>query len=203
MKFDEIAALTIHDVKNRLALMASHAESQGDNDTLRGALEAAATLTHLLLFYKAERGSLGIDLNARVPADLLEELVAGVSTQAGITITADTSNAPTLWYYDEHLIRLVLTDAVYNALRHAKTSVHLSATEANNQLHFVVSDDGPGYPEAMLGKPIAMQEMTREGTGLGLHLANHIAALHKTAVQEGRIELSNHNGAIFSLHLPQ
>jgi signal transduction histidine kinase len=203
MKFDEVAALTIHDVKNRLALMASHAETRGDKQTVRDALEAATMLTHLLLFYKAEVGSLGVNINARVPADLLEEFSMSFSNQDSISVTADASKAPTLWYYDENLVRLSLMDAVYNALRYAKSKIEITAQETDNYLEFLVHDDGPGFPPEMLGEPSSIQTVNCDGTGLGLHLASHIASLHKSTNQIGSIELSNNNGAVFCLRLPQ
>ena len=113
MEFADLAAFTIHDAKNRLALVATRAEANGDAEILRGILEAAASLTRLLTYYKAEKGSLGVDIDARVPADLVNELVSDISKQTGLTITADLSAAPTLWFYDEALVRMVLLNALY------------------------------------------------------------------------------------------
>lgn len=203
MDFAELAAFTIHDVKNRLAVLASRAESKGDPEMLHGALEAAASLTRLLAWYKAEKGSLGIEVDARVPADLLEELAAEISKQSTLTARIESSAAPTLWFYDESLIRMVLLSAVYNAMRHARQHITLSAQEASGWLEFVVRDDGDGFPESMLGQSIAMQPLSRHGTGLGLHLAGHVAAMHENAGQCGSIELSNEQGAVFRLRLPR
>ncbi|MFZ4539009.1 sensor histidine kinase [Propionivibrio sp.] len=203
MDFVDLAAFAIHDVKNRLAVMASRAEEKGDSETLRGALEAAATLTRLLACYKAEKGSLGIDIDARTPADLLDELSVEIGKQTALTVHADPSAAPTLWFYDECLVRMVLLDALYNALRHARQQVLIAAREHHGWLEFTVRDDGPGYPESMLGQPVAMQPLSREGTGLGLHLAGRVAALHSNAGQYGYIELGNEDGAVFRLLLPR
>lgn len=203
MDFAELAAFTIHDVKNRLAVLASRAEGKGDPEMLHGALEAAASLTRLLAWYKAEKGSLGIDIDARVPADLLEELAAEVAKQSTLTVSVDCHAAPNLWFYDESLIRMVLLSAVYNAMRHARQCVRLAAVEDPQWLEFSVSDDGDGYPEAMLGQSVDMQPLTRHGTGLGLHLAGHVAAMHENAGLHGAIELSNDNGAVFRLRLPR
>lgn len=203
MEFVDVAALTIHDVKNRLAILASRAEAKGDGETLQVALEAAATLTGLLVFYKAEKGSLGLDIDARVPEDLLQELVLEIGKQTPLTVTADCSAAPTLWFYDESLVRMVLLNALYNALRHARQNITLSALVSDGCLEFRIADDGPGYPDALLGPSLAMQPLSREGTGLGLHLASRVAALHSNAGQTGEIRLSNDGGAVFCLRLPQ
>jgi signal transduction histidine kinase len=203
MDFVELAAITIHDVKNRLAILASRAEARGDMETVRGAMEAALTLTRLLAAYKSEKGQLGAAIDAHVPADLLEELAAEAGKLAGLTVSFDIAAAPTLGFYDESLVRLVLRDAVYNAMRHAATELGLGARLHDGCLEFTVRDDGPGYPAALLGQPAAMQALSGEGTGLGLYLAGQVARLHHSAGREGCIELGNEGGAVFALRLPQ
>jgi len=203
VNFADLAAFTIHDVKNRLAVLGSRAELRGDSETLREAYEAAATLTRLLTLYKAENGGLGVDIEARVPADLLSELAAEIGKQGGIPVAVELAAAPTLAFYDESLVRMVLLNALYNALRHARSQITLSATETGEWIEFAVRDDGPGYPPAMLGKNAAMAPISREGTGLGLHLAGKIAAQHRNGDAEGYVELANAPGAVFYLRLPR
>ncbi|MFZ2266653.1 MAG: ATP-binding protein [Azonexus sp.] len=203
MNFVDLAALTIHDVKNRLAILGSRAEERGDRETMREAHEAAATLTRLLALYKAENDGLGIEIEARAPEDLLNELAAEIRQQDKLPIDVDLSTAPTLGFYDENLVKMVLLDALYNALRHARQQITLRATQDNDWLSFEVRDDGPGYPPAMLGKDAAMAAISREGTGLGLHLAGKIAALHCNGEVQGEVRLANENGAVFSLRLPK
>jgi signal transduction histidine kinase len=202
MDFVDLAAITIHDVKNGLALLANRAEEKGDGETLHGVLEAAATLTRLLAYYKAERGSLGIDVEARTPGDLLNELAMEIRKQTTLAVSADLSAAPTLWFYDENLVRMVLLNALYNALRYARKQVRLAVSVRRGWLEFSVHDDGPGYPQALLDRPVAMQSLSREGTGLGLHLASQVANLHCNAGQQGYLELLNEHGAVFRLLLP-
>lgn len=202
MDFGDLAAFTLHDVKNRLAVLASRAEAKGDGETVHAVLEVAATLTRLLAWYKAEKGKLGIEIDARTPADLLTELTLEVSGQSALTVSADLLAAPALWFYDEALVRMVLLNALYNALRHARQRVLMAASVRNGWLEFTVRDDGPGYPAAMLGQPVAMQPLSREGTGLGLHLAGRVAALHSNAGEHGYVELGNEEGAVFRLLLP-
>lgn len=205
MEFVDLAALTIHDVKNRLAILASRAEARGDGETLHEVLEAAATLTRLLLFYKSEKGRLDADIDARVPADLLAELAAEIGRQTALTVDVDAAAAPTLWFYDESLVRLVLVDALYNAMRYARQRIVLGAAERDGWLCFSVRDDGPGFPDTLLGAAgtFDMQPVSGEGTGLGLHLASRVAALHENGGQRGRLELANDGGALFTLFLPR
>ncbi len=201
--FADLAALTIHDVKNRLALVAARAEAGGDAETLRGVLEAAAALTDLLAWYKSEKGGLRVDIDARVPTDLVEELLCGLRRQTSLALIGSVTAAPDLAFYDESLVRMVLLDALYNAVRHARSSVTLTAEESGDWLSFIVRDDGPGYPETVLAEPIAMQPISRQGTGIGLHLAGRIAALHENKGLVGHVELANDQGAVFALRLPK
>jgi signal transduction histidine kinase len=203
MDFADLAAFTIHDAKNRLALVATRAEASGDAETLRGILESSASLTRLLTYYKAEKNSLGAEVDARVPADLINELVLDISKQTNLTINADLSAAPTLWFYDENLVRMVLLNAIYNALRFAQKNIVITAVDRNGWLEFSVADDGAGFPPEQLGALENMQPVSRDGTGLGLYLAQRVAALHSNAGQTGRIELNNKGGAVFRLLLPQ
>lgn len=202
MDFVDLAALTIHDVKNRLTLVAHHAEFGGDAETLRGVMEAAGALTRLLAFYKAEKGALASQVDARVPADLVEELVVELAKQTTLTVEADLRAAPALGFYDENLIRMVLLDALYNAMRHARSRIVVGAEEADGWLVFFVSDDGPGYPEEVLAGAGTMQPISREGTGIGLSLAARVAALHVNGDKSGGIALANAGGAVFRLRLP-
>jgi two-component system sensor histidine kinase KdpD len=202
MPFAELAAFAIHEVKNRLALLASRAERAGDAETLRDALESAATLTQLLAYFRAERGELGIQIDACTPADLLEELIADLGRQSAVRLRAELGASPPLWFYDQTLVRMVLLNAVYNALRHAHSEICLAARVREGWLEFSVRDDGPGYPAGLLGEPLAMQPLSRSGTGLGLHLAGRVAAMHVHSGQAGCIVLDNDGGAVFTLRLP-
>lgn len=203
MDFGELAAITIHDVKNRLAVLANRADAKGDAETVRGAMEAALTLTRLLTVYKSEKGRLNADIDAHVPADLLEELAAEAGRETRLTMRVDAGDAPNLWFYDAALVRLVMRDALYNAMRHAATELSLVARTCGDYLEFSVRDDGPGFPAALLDRPLEMQTLSREGTGLGLYLAGRVAALHDSAGCAGEVELKNEGGAVFCLRLPR
>jgi signal transduction histidine kinase len=203
MEFADLAAITIHDVKNRLALLANRADAKGDAETVRDAMEAALTLTRLLACYKSERGQLQADIDAHVPADLLEELAAEAGRETRLAVRFNADEAPTLWFYDEALVRLVLRDALYNAMRHSRSMVRLEARIVGDDLEFSVVDDGPGFPEDLLAQPLAMQGLSREGTGLGLYLAGRVARLHDSSGREGCVELRNEGGAVFCLRLPR
>ncbi|MBI5107107.1 MAG: ATP-binding protein [Rhodocyclales bacterium] len=203
MEFADLAAITIHDVKNRLALLANRADAKGDAETVRGAMEAALTLTRLLVYYRSEKGQLQADIDAHVPADLLQELAAEAGRETSLALRFNAGDAPTLWFYDEALVRLVMRDALYNAMRHSRSAVTLQARLSGDCLEFAVLDDGPGFSGELLGQSLGMQALSREGTGLGLYLARRVARLHDSGGREGCVELRNEGGAVFCLRLPR
>jgi len=203
MRFAALAALSIHDVKNRLALMAARAENRGDNETLRDALAAAGELTRLLTCYKAETGLLRPDIDAFSPADLVKELVTETRPLSQLDILGDSQLAPQSWFYDESLIRMVLANALHNALRFARQRILVTARESGDWLELCVADDGPGYPPEMLANPARPAPMSEEGVGIGLYLARHVAALHENHGFRGEVSLDNAPGAVFCLKLPR
>lgn len=203
MKFGDVAAFVIHDVKNRLTALAGQAEARGDRHTLRVSMEAAASLVSLLAFYRAENGSLDVNIDAHAPADVLQDVAAELGQEEGISLLLDLEQAPTLWFFDESLVRMVLLQALNNGLRHARSRIVLSAMEQGDWLIFHVHDDGAGYPQEMLGTNAAIQPLSRDGTGLGLHLAARVAELHCNAGLRGYVELRNADGADFILGLPR
>ena len=202
MDFADLAALTIHDVKNRLMLAAARAEASGDRDVLRDVLESAVSLSRLLMFYKSEQEVLAVQVDARVPTDLIGELQADIRRQTDLAIDIEISEAPQLAFYDEPLVRLVLLDALYNGLRHARQRLVLGARAEGAGVCFFVRDDGEGFPPAMLANPLPLSPLSREGTGLGLALARRVAAAHRGSHGCGEVRLANQPGGCFSLCLP-
>lgn len=71
----------------------------------------------------------------------------------------------------------VLGNLIENAVRHAKTTVHVRALGERATVRFVVEDDGPGIPDGKLGKVLRRgQRLDRAplGAGLGLGIVSDI-----------------------------
>jgi signal transduction histidine kinase len=203
MSLSDLAALTIHDVKNQLARLAGRAEEQGDPETVHIALEAAAKLTALLVLDKAEMGELRPNIEAQAPADLVDELIRESKGMCGaIVIEPDCQRAPTLAFYDATLVRMALANALNNALRYARSRIRISVAEQDGYCLFTVEDDGPGFPESVLADLGATAGISGEGTGIGLRLAGRIAAEHENRGLRGSIALANVGGGVFVLRLP-
>ncbi len=203
MSFEAYAALTIHDVKNRLASLAGRAEARGDEETVREALDAAARLTALLVCYKAENGWLGADIDGHPPADLVVDLAAESARLFAQPVEPLPGAPQEICFYDDNLVRLALHNALHNAQRHARARVCIGAALDGDWLDFTVSDDGPGYPADLLTARARPAELSDQGTGLGLHLARLVAALHTHGERRGAVLLANDGGARFTLRLPR
>ena len=105
---------------------------------------------------------------------------------------------------DAERVGLALSNLVANALRHARTAVHVRAATEGEGVALFVEDDGPGIPEGdreRVFEPFAQVEDGRKGggAGLGLALVRVIAALHGGRV---RADASDAGGATFVLMVP-
>lgn len=212
---DPLVAAVIHDAKNALlaldtrlaAIGAAESRPAGTDFSMARAdvTRIAAQLTELLVLYRAQQGRLRLAIDDHDLADFIEDLATELGPPpTGIALELDRTAAERIgaWAFDAHLVRLVLLDALRNALRHARTQVRLVVdAPPEGGLRFIVADDGPGFPEAALSG--AEIQAGAEGTGLGLVFARLIAERHATpAGRHGRVELANHGGAILRLTLP-
>ena len=101
-----------------------------------------------------------------------------------------------------------LRNLIENAVNYSAEGgrVALAARVEDGRVLLTVSDDGPGLPEADLGRVFERfyrvdKSRTRDpgGTGLGLSIVRHLIELHG-----GRIHAENRRegGAIFTIALP-
>ncbi|MCB1759346.1 MAG: HAMP domain-containing histidine kinase [Gammaproteobacteria bacterium] len=221
MKFADILASLIHDMKNSLWLvintlesLAGEMESSADRQKLQTLQHEAkrlnTNLIELLTLYKLENERIAANIEELNLAEFIEELV--LENRIG----ADARGVELSWtcdddlygYFDEGLIRGVVNSVIGNGLRYTRSRLHLSGEEASGFLVIRVEDDGAGYPQEMLAAQDAIDDHSAlcEGrTRLGLYFAGMVAKLHRNQGKEGYIRLSNQgqlDGGCFSLYLP-
>lgn len=212
---DTLVATAIHDAKNSLNLLNSwldEAERLCPSPPLAQARSAAAhvaaQLTELLALYRETQGVLRLVIDDQNLADFIDdlrqEIAPEVAARAPVRLEWQTEVADRLgvWAFDGWQVKLLLTDALRNALRHATSHVVFRLdVEPSGGLRFTVQDDGPGFPAALLAGTEA--EPNAEGSGLGLRFARLIARRHATPDgRHGHLELTNDGGARLSLFLP-
>lgn len=202
-----LSSAILHEVKNHLAELQLRL-SRRDDTSAEQALIASCTqrLSDLLLVQRDDAGHLNANISADSPADLLKDLALGYGELfPSLKISIHTDDAPTTAFYDAFLVRLALSNALHNACRHARKQVRLTARSTDGNIIFEISDDGGGFPPALLKLGItAPSRPSSSGTGLGLYLAGRIATLHHLDSRTGRVELSNNDagGGTFLLILP-
>ena len=218
-EFADLLASAVHDLKNSLGLVLNSAEhiveteavSREGHATLQllqhHARRASTELISLLGMYKLKRGSPLVVPAVVYCADVLEELVAynmPLLSSRGIEISIDACEAEE-GFFDRNLVMNVLNSAINNTFRYARQRVTLGCRVREGYTVFSVTDDGEGYPEALLGSDfdgVGTGDRKQGGTGLGLYFASRVAALHTHRDRVGRIETSNRPGACFELYLP-
>lgn len=148
-----------------------------------------------------------VEAGAAIREALLE--VTPVAEQKRLTVRVRPTAEPLVLYTDPRFLRQILTNLVSNAVKFTDVGDVECWPELRGkgeEISFVVSDTGVGIPPADLcrlftefGRVQSSSRGNREGTGLGLHLSQRIAAL-----LGGRITVTSEagRGSIFTLTLP-
>jgi signal transduction histidine kinase len=191
----------VHDVKNKLAELALRIQSV-DPQAAALAHAAADQLAQALLLENPAQLTPQID--AASPIELLTELAAEYGALfPDKTLVIAVEEAPTLWYYDVHLMRLALGNLVHNALQHCANRVVLTAHEKDRLLVFEVRDDGAGFLFEQPDQPVRGHYSL--GTGLGVKLARQIAEAHvlnANGLRHGSLSMHNDGGAVVKVSIP-
>lgn len=197
----DILATGIHDAKNQLfraETLAADLESRlgVDLGEVRYAIEAAAgSLVSTLDAYRLLGHTATPVVQPTVVIDLIDEVVLDQRRHlvaAGLEL--DVLPAPAdAWPLLRGPVMALLNNALQNAGRFARRQIRLGARIDDEALVLTVEDDGPGFatlpPES----------------GIGLVLAERVAALHERHGRSGSLQLCNGGslgGAVFSLRLP-
>ena len=213
-----LTAASIHEVKNLLGQLTlsleeiAQAQCPGTEQEVASARFACSRvvdrLTEIMILYKLDGGHLHPSIAAHSPADFLEDLMLSANNlTAGriqIRIAANAST-PDFWFFDRDLTDSALMNALHNALLHAQSWISLSAEQTGDFLVFSVTDDGPGYPNALLHAGLDAPLASSQGSGLGLYFASSVAQAHRNQECSGKVVLENcaaGGGAVFKLFLP-
>lgn len=208
-----LIAGAIHDAKNGLNLLDTwllearrETPSPAIDEARAVAARVGAQLVQLLALYRAGEETLRLAIEDHDLIDFCQDVTSETLLPPGsrARIESDTGAAAMLgaWAFDAYQVKLVLQEALRNAVRHGKDRVHFSvAAQAGGGLRFTVGDDGPGFPRRVLNGEAP--SMNSGSSGIGLVFARLIAERHVTPDgRRGRVELANDGGAVFSLVLP-
>ncbi len=222
--FSTLMASSVHDMKNIIAAVGQAYESllakipselQESNEVRlikREALKLDAMLVQLLGMYKLEHGQLLLQADYYAVDELFEDLQhrhAELLAYRGVELEIQLEHPDLEGFFDHSLIATVLDNALGNALNYCKKKIVLSAWEQEGAIGISLCDDGPGYPQEMLGtlreREASGIERDTGSTGLGLYFASNIIAMHDQPQRRALFELSNSaqtGGACMQISLP-
>lgn len=220
MKFSDILASIIHDMKNSLGMVINTLdELAAENEAVENG--KLSTLQHeskrlsnnliaLLSLYKLENDRLDLNIEEIDVSDFLDEVVIDNATLArtkGIALEY-TCEEGLVGYFDEWLIHGVINNVIGNALRYTASRILIHAGMNDGRLVIAIEDDGGGFPQGMIDAQAAFNQNGSLGEGqtqLGLYFASMVAQLHKNGEHTGHIELANEQqltGGCFTIWLP-
>jgi two-component system, OmpR family, sensor kinase len=198
-------------LRTELELAMRRPRSAGELETaLRSAAGEVERLVRLaedlLVLARSDERNLALRVERHRARDLLEGVARRHAARAGRTGRSLEVSPPDGQELTGDRLRLeqALGNLVDNALRHGGGTVLLEARAENGWLTFSVSDEGAGFPPALL--PSAFDRFTRAdaarsggGAGLGLAIVEAIARAHG-----GRATAANRDGAgaVVSISIP-
>jgi len=220
MKFSDVLASVIHDMKNSLGIVINTIdELVAENDSRESgklsmlqheAKRLNNNLIALLSLYKMENGRLDANIEEVYVGDFLEEVVLDNQTLAEAkNVDLDyLCDEGLVGYFDEWLIRGVINNLIGNALRYTTSRISIHAGIEESCLVFRIEDDGQGFPQSMIDAQAAFNRnnaLNEDNTQLGIYFASMVAQMHKNGNRSGCIELSNAHrlkGGCFAIRLP-
>lgn len=221
---DRFVGMAAHDLRNALTVIRSYAIMLAQPDLLdEGATAQALQVTQrvanttlgfvndLLDIATIERGQ--IDLR-KVEVDLSEFIkqIAGfnqvIAAAKNIKLTEFLEKGLGRWVFDPDRIEQVLNNLISNAFKFSnpETTVSLMIRRNEDDLEFVVEDQGLGIPPSEL--PMVFRDFTKtttqatggeRGSGLGLAICRRIVDLHDGEIF---VESSPGEGSRFYFRLP-
>ncbi len=224
MSLSDFLMSSVHDMKNSLAVMADFLETAlaqaADTSTplyrqtSQALYETQRINDHLirvLALYKIDQDYYPFDPQEHNLADLVTDALSRVASLARLNRIGLEYECPDdlQGWVDYDLILGVLVQALHNALHYTRdTVVCLVATDPQGGIRIRVEDNGPGFPEFLLRQGVTHPSgvsFTTGSTGLGLHFAAVVAALHRSGERHGGTHLENGGqlgGGCFCLDLP-
>ncbi len=220
--FETVLAATVHDMKNSLSLLLGELGGLGDklagDDEGTGAISTLRyetsrvnlLLMQLLTLYKMDHDQLVVNKVEMDVMEFLEDCIDAhkqCATGKNIKLQLICEN-DLIWFFDPDLIGIAINNAIGNSIRHAHHTVTISAQIQQQQLAFIIIDDGGGFPEKMLNcqaNYINPVHYPTGSTGLGLFFATMVTKNHRNTAFSGSIKLDNegiNGGGRFQLLLP-
>ena len=210
----QLAAGLAHEINNPLGVILCYAQLLWDDGKnpqapdleiiIRHTLQAQKVLNDLMRFARSKPETGVIDLTEAIA--FIARVFHVRADKMGIQIVTDVqSNLPRV-RGDEAAVEQILSNIVINSIdaleehpdmRPGRISLSAFSDRKTNEVILTVMDNGPGIPDSHLSRvfdPFFTTKEVGRGTGLGLSV---VYGLVKD--MEGRIEVYNQDGAIFTI----
>ena len=212
---EDLLATVSHDLKNPLNAIRLTTDllrrdaGQGKAGELADRIDRAAErmgrlINDLLDAAKIEAGGFEAERQPEDVASLVEsavEMFRMIAAEKSIELAPDAPSLPVTVLCDRNLILRVLANLIGNAIKFSPkgSSISVVAQEGLAQVHFSVSDAGPGIPAEYLPHAFdrywQQKAADRRGSGLGLYIAKGIVEAHG-----GRIWIDSAQGRGTTVH---
>ncbi|MBN3847381.1 MULTISPECIES: ATP-binding protein [Burkholderiaceae] len=182
----------LHAIVSSVELLGFNYHSEADRKVIQRLETAArhleAQMKDLTDYARLGAGKLELRHEHFEPRELLASIVDEHTMSAearGLKLDSEASGVSGLVESDPHRIRQIVSNLVTNAIRYTETgTVRVRLLQRPALLSFVVSDTGPGVPNAQI--PLIFQEFTQldasrtrryEGAGMGLTIVQGLVKL--------------------------
>ncbi len=211
MKFEQLMAAVIHDIKNQLQTLLDY-----ENEALAQVPEQYHkhiqpilqrtirlkndTLQMMILFGIEDNNDFPYD--DAWPKDSVSHAIDEVQILFPNISFINSIDDNCQGVYNEQLVQLALVTIITNSIQAGAAEIIVSADNSEG-LVIHIEDNGHGFSQDILSG--AKQTTKQDGSGLGLYFVRLIAEHHKQGDKQGRIEYANRpkkNGARVSIYLP-
>ena len=188
----------LHAIVSSIELLGFNYHSEADRKVIQRLETAArhleAQMKDLTDYARLGAGKLELRHEHFEPRELLASIVdehAMSAAARGLTLESEASGVSGLADSDPHRIRQIVNNLVTNAIRYTETgTVRVKLMQRPALLSFIVSDTGPGVPQAQI--PLIFEEFTQldssrsrrfEGAGMGLAIVQGLVRLFGGSVE--------------------
>ncbi|MEX2467997.1 MAG: HAMP domain-containing sensor histidine kinase [Gemmatimonadota bacterium] len=215
----DVFAMVMHDLRNPLCVILANADFLGEDAEDQDVREAAEDVTlaaarmgrllnDLLDIAHIDAGSFPLNKERHDARALLSEVHRAyrpLFESRGISLTIDAPSEAVMASFDYDRVVQLLSNLLGNAMKFTPTggSVFLHAEHRNQELVFVVRDDGVGiHPDTLANifeRFWQHDADSRRGLGLGLYICRTIAEAHGGDIS---VESEVGSGTTFRVSLP-
>lgn len=131
----------------------------------------------------------------------MRQSLALLPVPEGVVLQVADGGGPQALWVDAACLQTVAENLTANALRYAKTRTTVTLGCQNSRLLLTVTDDGPGYPDALLRQGIAAfwrGEPCGQGIGAGAPSTEHLGM----GLYSSRLLCRKHGGSLRLANLP-